>query len=104
MEKGRAALLALVLQNTLLVLTMRYSRTRPGPMYLASSAVIVDEVRPTIARRPRCRASMTCCTASASSVTLLCCLSPTTACTQGQRLCGSTSLAISRAEKRGYST
>ena len=46
MDKGRAALLALVLQNTLLVLTMRYSRTRPGPMYLASSAVIVDEVSP----------------------------------------------------------
>ena len=46
MDKGRAALLALVLQNTLLVLTMRYSRTRPGPMYLASSAVIVDEVTP----------------------------------------------------------
>ena len=44
MDKGRAALLALVLQNTMLVLTMRYSRTRPGPMYLASSAVIVDEV------------------------------------------------------------
>jgi hypothetical protein len=45
MDKGRAALVALVLQNTLLVLTMRYSRTRPGPMYLASTAVIVDEVR-----------------------------------------------------------
>jgi hypothetical protein len=52
MDKGRAALLALVLQNTLLVLTMRYSRTRPGPMYLASSAVIVDEVNPTTAPRP----------------------------------------------------
>ena len=42
-DKGKAALLALVMQNTLLVLTMRYSRTRPGPMYLASTAVVVDE-------------------------------------------------------------
>ena len=42
-DAKRAALLALVVQNTLLVLTMRYSRTRPGPMYLASTAVVVDE-------------------------------------------------------------
>ena len=37
------SLIALVLQNTLLVLLMRYSRTRAGPMYFASVAVAADE-------------------------------------------------------------
>lgn len=33
----------LVLQNSMLALTMRYSRTMDGPMYLASTAVVVAE-------------------------------------------------------------
>jgi UDP-sugar transporter A1/2/3 len=37
------ALAALVLQNTFLVVFMRYSRTLPGPMYAASTAVFVME-------------------------------------------------------------
>jgi solute carrier family 35 (UDP-sugar transporter), member A1/2/3 len=36
-------LVLLVLQNTCLVLLMRYSRTRPGTMYLGSTAVCCDE-------------------------------------------------------------
>eukprot|EP01050_Picozoa_sp_SAG11_P007272 SAG11_NODE_599_length_8269_cov_3.455080_7_plen_476_part_00 len=36
-------LAALVAQNSALVLTMRYARTRGGEMYLASAAVICDE-------------------------------------------------------------
>ena len=36
-------LVLLVLQNTCLVLTMRYSRTLPGTMYLGSTAVTCDE-------------------------------------------------------------
>ena len=34
----------LVLQNSLLALTMRYSRTMEGDMYFASTAVVVCEV------------------------------------------------------------
>ena len=37
------SLLILVLQNTCLVLLMRYTRTKSGPMYLASVAVTCDE-------------------------------------------------------------
>lgn len=37
------SLIALVVQNTCLVLLMRYTRTRTGPMYLASVAVAADE-------------------------------------------------------------
>lgn len=37
------ALAMLVLQNTFLVVFMRYSRTIPGPMYAASTAVFVME-------------------------------------------------------------
>lgn len=36
-------LVLLVMQNTCLVLLMRYSRTRPGTMYLGSTAVCCDE-------------------------------------------------------------
>ena len=36
-------LVVLVVQNTCLVLLMRYSRTRPGTMYLGSTAVCCDE-------------------------------------------------------------
>ena len=36
-------LVLLVVQNTCLVLLMRYSRTRPGTMYLGSTAVCCDE-------------------------------------------------------------
>lgn len=36
-------LILLVVQNTCLVLLMRYSRTRPGTMYLGSTAVCCDE-------------------------------------------------------------
>ena len=36
-------LIILVIQNTCLVLLMRYSRTRPGTMYLGSTAVCCDE-------------------------------------------------------------
>jgi UDP-sugar transporter A1/2/3 len=38
------ALLLLVLQNTLLVIAMRYSRVSEGPMYAASTAVFSMEV------------------------------------------------------------
>ena len=37
------SLLTLVVQNSALVLTMRYSRTQPGPRYLSSTAVVVSE-------------------------------------------------------------
>lgn len=36
-------LVTLVLQNSALVLTMRFGRTRSGHMYLASTAVVCDE-------------------------------------------------------------
>jgi UDP-sugar transporter A1/2/3 len=39
-----AALAALVLQNTFLVVVMRYSRTLDGPMYASSTAVVCMEV------------------------------------------------------------
>ena len=39
-----AALAMLVLQNTFLVVFMRYSRTNEGPMYASSTAVAVMEV------------------------------------------------------------
>lgn len=39
-----AALALLVLQNTFLVVFMRYSRTSEGPMYASSTAVAVMEV------------------------------------------------------------
>ena len=43
-RKALLALLALVAQNSLLVTTMRYSRTRAvAQMYLPTTAVIVDE-------------------------------------------------------------
>ena len=38
------ALLILVVQNSALVLTMRYSRILPGPRYLSSTAVVVSEI------------------------------------------------------------
>ena len=38
------SLLVLVVQNSALVLTMRYSRILPGPRYLSSTAVVVSEV------------------------------------------------------------
>lgn len=38
------ALATLVLQNTFLILFMRYSRTQQGPMYAASTAVVCMEV------------------------------------------------------------
>jgi len=34
----------LVVQNTFYVLLVRYTRTRPGTMYLSSTAVCCDEV------------------------------------------------------------
>ncbi|XP_064604394.1 UDP-galactose translocator-like isoform X2 [Liolophura sinensis] len=37
------SLVALTLQNTVLILVMRYVRTRPGDMFLASAAVICQE-------------------------------------------------------------
>lgn len=42
-------LFLLVLQNTCLVLLMRHSRTRPGTMYLASTAVCCDEAMKLVA-------------------------------------------------------
>lgn len=42
-EAKYAVLALLVLQNTCLVLLMRYSRTLPGTMYLGSTAVCCDE-------------------------------------------------------------
>lgn len=41
--KKYLVLIILVIQNTCLVLLMRYSRTRPGTMYLGSTAVCCDE-------------------------------------------------------------
>ena len=38
------ALALLVLQNTFLVIFMRYSRTSEGPMYASSTAVAIMEV------------------------------------------------------------
>jgi solute carrier family 35 (UDP-sugar transporter), member A1/2/3 len=38
------SLLILVVQNSALVLTMRYSRILPGPRYLSSTAVVVSEI------------------------------------------------------------
>ena len=38
------ALLILVVQNSALVLTMRYSRILPGPRYLPSTAVVMSEI------------------------------------------------------------
>eukprot|EP01137_Pigoraptor_chileana_P011601 Opistho-2@62721 len=38
------SLLVLVVQNTSLVLLMRYSRTVDGPMYISSTAVVMAEV------------------------------------------------------------
>lgn len=38
------SLLILVLQNSALVLTMRYSRIQPGPRYLTSTAVVCSEI------------------------------------------------------------
>lgn len=40
------ALALLVLQNTFLVIFMRYSRTTSGPLYASSTAVFMMEVRP----------------------------------------------------------
>lgn len=37
------ALSTLILQNSALVLLMRYSRTMPGPAYLPSTAVVMAE-------------------------------------------------------------
>lgn len=42
-EAKYGVLVLLVVQNTCLVLLMRYSRTRPGTMYLGSTAVCCDE-------------------------------------------------------------
>ena len=42
--KKYVSLLVLVIQNTALVLTMRYSRTVDGPLYLASTAVVMTEL------------------------------------------------------------
>jgi hypothetical protein len=39
------ALALLVLQNTFLVIFMRYSRTTSGPLYASSTAVFMMEVR-----------------------------------------------------------
>ena len=44
MQAKYAVLVLLVVQNTFLVLLMRYSRTLPGTMYLGSSAVCCDEM------------------------------------------------------------
>lgn len=38
------SLIILIVQNTALVLTMRYSRTLEGPRYLAPTAVVLTEV------------------------------------------------------------
>lgn len=38
------ALVALVAQNTIGVIGMRYTRVADGPMYLSSSAVLITEV------------------------------------------------------------
>ncbi len=38
------SLLILIIQNTSVVLVMRYSRTMPGPRYLPSTAVTMSEV------------------------------------------------------------
>jgi len=38
------SILVLVLQNTSLVLVMRYSRTRAGDMYIATTAVVASEL------------------------------------------------------------
>jgi solute carrier family 35 (UDP-sugar transporter), member A1/2/3 len=38
------SLVVLVVQNSALVLTMRYSRIQPGPQYLASTAVVMSEI------------------------------------------------------------
>jgi len=38
-----ASLLVLVVQNAALVLVMRYSRTRPGDMYISTTAVVMAE-------------------------------------------------------------
>ena len=44
MQAKYAVLVLLVVQNTFLVLLMRYSRTLPGEMYLGSAAVCCDEL------------------------------------------------------------
>ena len=38
------SLFILTLQNAMLILTMRYTRTLPGDMYLASTAVMITEL------------------------------------------------------------
>ena len=38
------SLVILVLQNASLILTIRYSRTLPGDMYISSTAVVFSEV------------------------------------------------------------
>ena len=38
------SLLVLVIQNASLILTIRYSRTLPGDLYLSSTAVVFAEV------------------------------------------------------------
>ena len=38
------SLVVLVVQNSALVLTMRYSRIQPGPQYLSSTAVVMSEI------------------------------------------------------------
>ena len=38
------SLLVLVVQNSALILSMRYSRVQPGPRYLSSTAVVVSEL------------------------------------------------------------
>lgn len=38
------SLVVLVVQNSALVLTMRYSRILPGPQYLSSTAVVISEI------------------------------------------------------------
>jgi hypothetical protein len=42
------ALALLVLQNTFLVVFMRYSRTTSGPLYASSTAVFMMEVSPSL--------------------------------------------------------
>lgn len=37
------SLVTLAVQNSFLILLMRYSRTLPGPLYLSTSAVLVSE-------------------------------------------------------------
>ena len=41
---GALALAFLVVQNTTLVMLVWYSRTRPGTMYLSTTAVVMDEL------------------------------------------------------------